>query len=754
MAGKNDGTISSRLQLDGEQEYKRALNDAYRTLRVLRSELKAETAELGRNASEQDKARKKSESLKKQIAEQEKVVKTLEQALKDSKEEFAENQEVQDKWEEKLNKARETLAKMKNELEGATEGIGGLGKEMKQAASETQNTTQVVTTLKDGLVAVKDMATGIGSAIANGFTSTMSTVESIVDKTIELMSKAWTAAGDWKQIQAMFGGNVEEIQRIYTGMQLQGVDPSQVTAGVQKLAANVHSGNKDAMAALKTLKIDASQYKNQWDLYVAVMDAIAGNKSPKTQDNLSRALFGEGQGAKQNDVLANWVDAKAKYQADVGGTGLELKSEQINQLDDVSHKITEIQQLWDRIKMNVGAKLSEILNMDQLGADALELLRDIASIFSGTGDSKELTLKFSEDLDKFVKDVQKGMEDLSKFLGELGGDLAESENPLVSFIGRLMQALGKFIDFLETNGDTILAWLERMLPVIAANKISEATTGKGLGDWGESIVNGIINWKLLSSLFSGGKGTAAAGAGAVAGAAKTGFFSNLGSLLTSTGAKAFGGVGTFLYTLLNPANTASNDVVQDKNGKWIEVSSGKEVGQPTAQNVIGFDVSGAHATYEEEEVTLDDAAILSLSEAQRELAEDYWDAIRDRDFEEQGTLLDMMSEVFGDDPAQLDLLYSLIDSLKEAGFIDMEDLPSGWFTETKNAIDGLKAPDGWHENMSAAMVNLMKNQEEESKKRDKQQIVIQVTANSYLDGALIASNVSENIAQGFNRIVG
>ena len=76
----NDGPIASKLQLDGEQQYKKALNDAYRSLKVLRSELKAETAEMGRNATAQDKARAKMASLQKQIAQQEKIVKTLEKA--------------------------------------------------------------------------------------------------------------------------------------------------------------------------------------------------------------------------------------------------------------------------------------------------------------------------------------------------------------------------------------------------------------------------------------------------------------------------------------------------------------------------------------------------------------------------------------------------------------------------------------------------------------------------------------------------
>lgn len=746
MAGK-DGTIASRLQLEGEQEYKRALNDAYRSLRVLRSELKAETAELGRNASEQDKARKKAESLKKQIAEQEKVVKTLEQALKDSKEEFADNQEVQDKWEEKLNKARETLAKMKNDLEGATDGLKGLGSEMKRVSSDTTGAIQTVTTLKDNLTAIKDVATGIGGAIAGGFTNSLSMVESFVDKTLELMTKAWTAAGDWKQIQGMFGGSVEEIQRIYTGMQLQGVDTGSVTSGIQKLAANVHSGNKEAMAALKTLKIDATQYKSQWDLYVAVMDAIAGNKSPKTQDNLSRALFGEGQGAKQNDVLGNWVDAKEKYQADVGGTGLELSAPQIDALDEVSHKIEEIKTLWERIKMNVGAKLSEILNMDQLGTDGLELLRDTAAIFSGTGDRKELILKFSEDLDKFVKDVQEGMEDLSKFLDELGGDLAESDTPLVAFIGRLIQALGKFVDFLEKNGDTILAWLERMMPVIAVNKISEATTGKGLGEWGDSLLNWIMSWKLISAAKggggAGGGGTVATGGGG-------------GGWL----AKAMGPTAAFLGTLFENALTeqGNDDLTQDKNGQWRVGQTGKVYEEPTGGQVLltvpeGYEKPKGSEPYEEtEDVDLSDDAVLKLNDYQRELAEDYWDAIRQGDIDQLGTLMDLMNEAFGDDPAQLDLLQSLVESLTDAEFFDMEDLPDGWFADTKNAIEGLKAPDGWYANIQAYMTNLLKNQADEAKQRSQQKIVIQVTANSYLDGALIASNVSENIASGFSRI--
>ena len=73
--------IKQKIVLSGEKEYRQALKDAQRNLKTLQTALKAETAELGANASAQDKARVKAASLKEQIAEQEKVVATLSAAL-------------------------------------------------------------------------------------------------------------------------------------------------------------------------------------------------------------------------------------------------------------------------------------------------------------------------------------------------------------------------------------------------------------------------------------------------------------------------------------------------------------------------------------------------------------------------------------------------------------------------------------------------------------------------------------------------
>ena len=115
--------IKQKIVLEGEKQYNQALRDAQRNLKTLKSELKAETAELGKNATEQQKAEAKTKSLKQQIAEQEKIVKTLKAALQEVREKYGDNADEVAKWEQKLNNARTTLANMKTDLEGVGSGF-------------------------------------------------------------------------------------------------------------------------------------------------------------------------------------------------------------------------------------------------------------------------------------------------------------------------------------------------------------------------------------------------------------------------------------------------------------------------------------------------------------------------------------------------------------------------------------------------------------------------------------------------------
>lgn len=492
--------MKSRLQLDGEQEYKKALEDAYRSLRVLRSELKAETAELGKNASAQDKASKKSASLKKQIEQQQKIVDTLKKALADSKKEYADNQEVQDKWAEKLNKAREQLARMQNQMQDSQDVLHKFGDAMRDVSDGSGEAMQNVVSFNDCLKSIGDVVGGVSNTIGNIFSASVDTMKQMVDEMFALMGQAWAAAGDWKQIQTMWGGNLTDIERVMSGAQLQGVDTGEITGGIQKLVANVHSKNKETMKALKELGLKESSYGSHWDFFEAVMKELAARQG-KQRDLLAAQLFGDKKGSGMVDVADNWNDLNAKYYENVKGTGMELSSPEIDALDEVAHKITEIQGMWQQIRMNVGAKLSEVLNMDELGEDTMNILRDIGKLLN-KDDKAEIVLTMEEHLNKLIEDISKSMTNLSDFVSQLATALQTSTNPVLQSIGNLLASLSDVLKWVSDNSDSIIEALNKLLPWMLRNKVLEATTGEGFGGWLNTLTQfglGLTQIKLLGA---------------------------------------------------------------------------------------------------------------------------------------------------------------------------------------------------------------------------------------------------------------
>lgn len=692
-----DGTISSKLQLDGEQQYKKALNDAYRALRVMRSELKAETAELGRNASEQDKARTKMQSLQKQIQQQEKIVKTLEQALAASKKEYADNAEVQDKWEEKLNKARAALAEMQNALGDCEDGLSKFNDSMQEAADSSGEAMQTVVSFNDAMKSIGNIASGIGNALSGIFTNTVDTMKDMVDEMFSLMGMAWSAAGDWKSISEMWGGDLESIEKVFTAMNIEGIDSGDITGGIQKLVSNTHSGNKDTAEALKQLHIEEKNYSDHWSYFVAVMEALSARKGLE-RDQLAMAIFGDKKGAGMNKVLAHWRDGLAKYQENYEETGLHLYDDEIQALDDVGQKITEIQNLWNGIKTNIGAKLSDVLNMDTLSDDTLTILRDIGAILNSDGETRaELVLKLSDDIEALIKDVSAAMENLSGFLDELGQDLQKSDNPLVQFIGKVISGLSGILDWLGEHGTEITGFLEKALPWILQNKILEATTGEGIGGWAKTLMDlglDVATLTMMGKTLGKGVADSAVEAGATIG---TSFLAKLGAGLPEVLAGVLLAI-PILDMINNPDKYMNYDLhggLPDNIGKtnptqWrplkdffgsgsdeAATSEGEGIMIPSRRTRDGGKISGW-------EITKDQAEAL----------ESFWDIVRKSD--NPALSADINSDAFLDAFAGIEeigsTLYELMMSYGEAEINgekgwDRENVPDGWY-QIVNDING------------------------------------------------------------------
>ena len=145
-------SIGTKIILEGEKEYRKAISDVNSSMRVLKSELKAVSAEFDGNANSVDALGKKNEVLNKQQKEQEKAIKLLRGALESATKEFGENSKQAQNWQIKLNNAQAQLSKLNNEIDNndkhlkeaksstdkTAKSIDEFGKEVKDAQGETK----------------------------------------------------------------------------------------------------------------------------------------------------------------------------------------------------------------------------------------------------------------------------------------------------------------------------------------------------------------------------------------------------------------------------------------------------------------------------------------------------------------------------------------------------------------------------------------------------------------------------------------
>lgn len=197
MAVKRE--IRTTLALDGENEYKKALSEAQRGLRVLGSELKLASAEFETNGDKQAFLTAKSQTLRSEIAQQEEIVKSLEGAVKDAGEKYGETAKATDDYQIKLNSAKATLEKMRRELDATDREAQDLG--------------------RDSVRVGRQLEDGIGDGADQAKESLESMAAQMKQSLEEIKSSSFvTAAGSaWNMAQGVYQGlsELEERSREY-----------------------------------------------------------------------------------------------------------------------------------------------------------------------------------------------------------------------------------------------------------------------------------------------------------------------------------------------------------------------------------------------------------------------------------------------------------------------------------------------------------------------------------------------------------
>lgn len=188
-------TITTKLTLDGEKEFKQQLSLVNSEIRTLKSEMTALDATYKGQANTTEALTEKNRVLRASVEQQREKVRALEEAVAVASQVFGENSKKTDEYKQSLNRAKAELANFDRELQdneryldearksanGCAESIDEYGKAVKEASDD--DPLSEIKKLTEGFSNLKNMLTG--GAIVGGIKAVGNAILGVVEDTAE-----------------------------------------------------------------------------------------------------------------------------------------------------------------------------------------------------------------------------------------------------------------------------------------------------------------------------------------------------------------------------------------------------------------------------------------------------------------------------------------------------------------------------------------------------------------------------------------
>ena len=455
MAERNVGL---KVEVKGEQEYKRAIAELNKGNQVLNSEMKLLQERYKDNEGSMEALRDKSDLLQRQLQQQKDKVQTLRDALKNAANEYGEADKRTQAWQIQLNNAERDQIKLERALEETNHQINAQG-------DATEEDTQKMSTLGDqvsGLAeklgvhlpkAAKDALNemegfSVGTVAAFGAAATAISLAYKAASALHELTKEAAANADALNTRAAQTGLstdlLQQLDYAQRFLDFDGIDKSLVKLTQSMDAAR--DGAEKQSAAFETLGVTVTgtdgMLRDNWETFKDVIDALGQVENATERDALSNDLFGKSF-AEMKPLIDAGTDALQGYMDKAVNTGLVMDQDQIAKLQEVDDAVQENEARWEALKNKIAVEWAPA------SIAAMELFSDAAGsasnalIGSGLFESFEHLIESTEKL----SDVS-----LDFFDFKMPGFL----NP-ISQVSSALDGLGYVIDGVSSA----LEWLEQ-----------------------------------------------------------------------------------------------------------------------------------------------------------------------------------------------------------------------------------------------------------------------------------------------------
>ena len=396
------GGIDVKMGVSGIAQYKQSMAQAQQSVKTLDAALKLNEKQLQATGDKETYMANKSKLLKQQIAEQNTVVKQGQAALAAmEKQGVSPASAAYQKMQQQVLNAQAALLDMNGDLNT----VG-------QSADETAQKTDRLTSSLNGInkkVSFDAVLNGIGK-ITDGMEAAARKVEGMARDVWDTMAMAASWADSENTLAAMYGIDVETLQRMQGASRTIDTSVEAIIKSRQKLKQNMVSDSKEIADAFTQLGVSVGyatgkhneiQIFRDWeDVFWDVGAALLNYNDEVERDVLAQRIFGR----SWMELMPLFQAGRAEYQKTMDDQSIVTQQnvDKLNALDDALQKLDQDYQATKRTLLSEFApaftevgktasgllrEFNEYLQTDEGKEKLGELSGSVTELFSGLSDA-------------------------------------------------------------------------------------------------------------------------------------------------------------------------------------------------------------------------------------------------------------------------------------------------------------------------------------------------------------------------------
>ena len=454
--------IKTSLIVDGEQAFKRSINEANTSMKNLGTQLTLAQAQFKKDGDAMKLMETRSKALKGEIDQQEKIVEALEKAVQDSAKAYGENSEKTEKWQAELNRAKAKLTNLQSELTLNEQGLDRNGKafdESSQHAADYQATLQSI----GKNVSFETITSGI-----HGITGVIEGAIKKVFSFAKAIRETFADAGEWADTlmtdATKYGMDVETLQAWQNAADFIDTDVSTIITARDKLGKKMKGGWKDGdidmwqMLGIDLKDAETGKWRDKMDVMWEVGETLMSMAKIDGDDVRADQYAMEVFGKSWRDLLPLFTAGREEWEKTVASQQV-VSEERVKALGELDDANQALENSWDVTKYSFLAELAPVVT------DVTNAVTEMLKAFNEWMDTDE-GKQAMDDISNAIKELFAGLKDVSfkDAIGAVAGAIDGIKTALI---------------WLEEHKDDVKTALEVIAGGFALLKVSELALNIG-----------------------------------------------------------------------------------------------------------------------------------------------------------------------------------------------------------------------------------------------------------------------------------